>query len=486
MTTESRAPGAGSRIALLVALDRRRAIGRDGAMPWHLPDDLKRFKARTLGKPVLMGRKTALAIGRPLPGRLNLVLTRASVAPFDGQIAVHSLDDAIARANDAELMVIGGGEVYALALPRASRMHLTEVDAATPGADTFFPAFDRDAWTEVSREHHPADAKNAFAFDFVDYEQVHDHAVGTPLPPGEGNAIEVAAGILTDSHGRVLLMQRLPDKHLAGTWEFPGGKIEPGETIGQALVRELDEELGVEVLAFAPLISIPWHYQEKSVRLHALRISEWRGEPRAREGHPLRWVAVHDMDAATMPPADAPIVTALRLPAHYAISDGAHDACAPLVQLRMPDAPREDIRRAAVDWLEADPSLRGRLLINHDVDLARELGVGVHLKAAQLRRLRERPLPTNAWVGASCHDAEELELAARLGADFATLSPVCTTPSHPDATPLGWERFARLVADAVIPVYALGGVGPDDLGRARVAGIRAFQRTPLPSGEGQG
>ena len=156
-------------ITLVAALDGNRAIGRDGAMPWHLPDDLKRFKALTLGKPMLMGRKTALAIGRPLRGRTNLVLTRVSRAPFDGQTVVHSLDEAIASAGGGELMVIGGGEVYALALPRATRMHLTEIDTATPDADTFFPAFDPDEWREAAREHHPADARHPFAFDFVEY-----------------------------------------------------------------------------------------------------------------------------------------------------------------------------------------------------------------------------------------------------------------------------------------------------------------------------
>jgi len=159
-------------IALVAALDRNRAIGRDGAMPWHLSDDLKRFKALTLGKPVLMGRKTARAIGRPLPGRPNLVLTRGATAPFDGQAVVHSLDEAVARAGNGELMVIGGGEVYALALPRAARMHLTEIATATSDADTFFPAFDPGEWREVAREHHPADARHPLAFDFVDYERV--------------------------------------------------------------------------------------------------------------------------------------------------------------------------------------------------------------------------------------------------------------------------------------------------------------------------
>ena len=306
--------------------------------------------------------------------------------------------------------------------------------------------------------------------------------------------IEVAAGILADVQGKVLLMQRLPGKHLAGLWEFPGGKIEPGETVEQALTRELDEELGVEVLAAEPLIALPWRYPEKSVRLHAWRVTAWRGEPRAREGHPLRWTALRDMDVAHMPPADAPIVTALRLPPYYAISardgrlpgsvcPGDADAAQPdpLLQLRMPEAGRDEVRCAAQRVLAADPSLCDRLLINHDVGLARELGVGVHLKAAQLRELLGRPLARDAWVAASCHDGEELELAARLGLDFATLSPVCATVSHPDAVPLGWERFARLVADARLPVYALGGVGPDDLdhalaaGAQGIAGIRAFQ-----------
>jgi len=304
--------------------------------------------------------------------------------------------------------------------------------------------------------------------------------------------IEVAAGILIDDRDRVLLMQRLPGKHLAGLWEFPGGKVESGETIDEALVRELNEELGIEVLASAPLISLPWQYPEKTVRLHALRVTTWRGEPRAREGHPLRWVALRDIDVATMPPADAPIVTALRLPPCYAIvASGAllapavvqHGAVPARVlwQLRMPEAGRDEIRRVASDALEANPEACGSLLINQDVELARELGVGVHLKASQLRNLIERPLPRDSWVGASCHDAEELERAAALNADFATLSPVCATASHPDAKPLGWKRFAEWIADARLPVYALGGVGPDDLERAHaagaqgVAGIRAFR-----------
>ena len=161
-----------SALSLLAALDRNRAIGRDGAMPWHLPDDLKRFKQLTLSKPVLMGRKTALAIGRPLPGRRNFVLTRSGAVPFPEQQAVASLDAAIAAAGAVELCVIGGGEVYALALPRATRLHLTWIDTAAENADAFFPNFDARQWRETSRVAHAADARHEFAFAFVDYERV--------------------------------------------------------------------------------------------------------------------------------------------------------------------------------------------------------------------------------------------------------------------------------------------------------------------------
>jgi dihydrofolate reductase len=161
-----------ARVALIAALDKNFAIGRDGAMPWHLPDDLKRFKQLTLGKPVLMGRKTALAIGRGLPGRSNLVLTRGGSAPFAEQQPIASLDAAIAAAGADELCVIGGGEVYALALPYATALHLTWVDALAQDADAFFPRFDPRQWNEVKRTPHAADARHEFAFDFVDYARV--------------------------------------------------------------------------------------------------------------------------------------------------------------------------------------------------------------------------------------------------------------------------------------------------------------------------
>ena len=158
-------------LVLLAAFDREHAIGKDNQLPWHLPDDLRRFKALTLGRPVLMGRKTAESLGRALPKRNNLVLTRSGRAPFEGMRAVASLDEAIgiAAGEAGELCVIGGGDVFALALPTARRMHLTHVDTRVDGADAFFPWFDPDAWIVEAREKHAADATHAFPFEFVDY-----------------------------------------------------------------------------------------------------------------------------------------------------------------------------------------------------------------------------------------------------------------------------------------------------------------------------
>ena len=160
------------KISLVAALDRNYAIGRAGEMPWHLPDDLKRFKQLTLGKPVLMGRKTALAIGRPLPGRTNLVLTRSGVAPFAGQETAASMPAAIERAGSEDLMVIGGGEVYALALPYATHLNLTWIDTAAENPDAFFPRFDLAQWRETLRIRHPVNETHEYAFDFVDYEKI--------------------------------------------------------------------------------------------------------------------------------------------------------------------------------------------------------------------------------------------------------------------------------------------------------------------------
>lgn len=308
--------------------------------------------------------------------------------------------------------------------------------------------------------------------------------------------VHVVAGIVRDGQGRILLAQRPPGKHLAGLWEFPGGKCEPGESPERALRRELAEEIGIDAGAVEPLIAVPWHYPEKSVLLDVYAVRDWRGEAHGREGQALRWTRIEDMQALSMPPADKPVVCALRLPTHYPITPepGADDAAflraigdlldsgETCIQLRCKKVPPLRLRNSAGSVRKLARAAGANVLINGDVALAMELGMGVHLPAAKLLRLSARPLPADYWVAASCHDARELAHAVSIGVDFAVLGPVLPTPSHPHAQALGWDRFAELVAQAPLPVYALGGVGPRDFVDARragaqgVAGISAFWR----------
>ena len=306
--------------------------------------------------------------------------------------------------------------------------------------------------------------------------------------------LHVVAGILSDADGRVLLAQRLAGTHLAGTWEFPGGKIETGEDAASALRRELHEELGVDVGAVEPLIAVPWSYADKSIVLHAYRVRDFRGEPRGLQQQALQWLAVDDLAATDMPPADRPIVTALRLPQEYAVTPDLADAAAllarvaslaasgrHLIQLRSKSLPSDrlgDTARAAAALARRHGST---LLLNGDVALARALDLdGVHLPAHELLRLDARPLPARRWVAASCHDARELAHAAAIGVDFAVLGPVHATASHPGAPALGWRRFADLCAQAPFPVYGIGGMALGDLpdavaaGAQGIAGISAF------------
>jgi dihydrofolate reductase len=158
-------------IVMIAALDKQRAIGFDNQLPWHLPNDLKRFKALTTGKTIMMGRKTAQSLGRALPNRKNLVLTRSMQVPFVGMHAVSSLTHAINECESEELMVIGGGEIYAYCLPFAYKLHLTYVDTVLPHADAYFPDINAVQWQEIHSQDHALDDRHDFAFRFVDFER---------------------------------------------------------------------------------------------------------------------------------------------------------------------------------------------------------------------------------------------------------------------------------------------------------------------------
>ena len=299
--------------------------------------------------------------------------------------------------------------------------------------------------------------------------------------------IEVSAAVLQRPDGSFLLAQRPADKIWAGYWEFPGGKIEPGETPYHALVRELREELGIEVETAYPWITRIFTYPHAMVRLNFFRVTEWSGELHPHEGQEFAWQPSlsptlsrkrerEQIGVSPILPANAPILRALELPDLYAISnvrelgveeflrrlEAALDNGLRLVQLREKHLSRDELRELARRVTALAHEHGARVLLNGDVALAQEVGAdGVQLTAAQLAGLHERP--TVDWCAASCHNAEELRRAEALGCDLALLSPVLPTLSHPGAPHLGWDNFAASAAGSSIPVYALGGLTRDDM-----------------------
>lgn len=295
--------------------------------------------------------------------------------------------------------------------------------------------------------------------------------------------VEVAVGVLCREDGAVLLGQRPAGKPYAGWWEFPGGKVEAGETVAQALARELDEELGIGVLDSLPWVVRDHVYPHATVRLHFRRIWQWRGEPRGREGQRFAWRSPDAPEVAPLLPATWPVLQWLRLPDRYAITQaqelGAAEFLAALdralagglrlVQLREKTmAP--DAFMALFDQVRLRCRRAGALLLvnsDHPESFWRAAD-GVHLTSAALMQASERPALRH--VSASCHDARQLAHAGALGLDCALLGPVRPTASHPGAPALGWESARSLLADVRLPVYALGGLTSDDLAVARAAG----------------
>ncbi len=305
--------------------------------------------------------------------------------------------------------------------------------------------------------------------------------------PSTAPSLLVVAGAIHDASGRVLIAQRPDHAHLGGLWEFPGGKVEPGETALAALVRELDEELGIQVTAARPLIEVPHHYPERSIRLKVYTVTAYQSTPQSREHQPLAWQFPAEMDPAQFPPADHAVIRALQLPACYFITpDSSTDliprleqallAGAELVQLRahsLDDAAYVQLAAAVADCCAVHEI---PLVFNRAPELSPQLpaSAGWHLTTAALHQLSSRDALLRTLIGASCHNAADLERAGALRLDYALLSPVQPTATHPDQPALGWESFAHLTAQAILPVYALGGLGPEDLATAWAHGAQGI------------
>ncbi len=310
--------------------------------------------------------------------------------------------------------------------------------------------------------------------------------------------IHVAVGVIV-REGRVLIARRPDHVHQGGLLEFPGGKVEPGETVQQALVREIAEETGLSLpeASLEPVIGIRHDYGDKRVFLDVWRTTEASGEPEGKEGQPVDWLEPDQLRDQDFPVANRPVIRALRLPGVMAITGNmdapGQELCrlksgleqlkasgATCVVLRAPGLASEDYiacAREAVVFCAGQgltPILHGAPGVFEAVPDAG----GLHLPWREAEALTARPVPESVWLGVSCHDADQLAHAASIGADYATLGPVQPTQSHPGRPAMGWERFESLASRAVLPVYALGGVGPTEQVRARrsggqgVAGIR--------------
>lgn len=325
----------------------------------------------------------------------------------------------------------------------------------------------------------------------------------TPIP-----VQHIAVGILQKPNGEVLVTSRPPGKSMAGYWEFPGGKIEPGETIEQGLKRELQEELAITVNSSRPLITLNHHYKHsheggnpfsaKNITLHVRLISAWSNQPTPQEQQAMAWELPSKLRQRKLLPADWPIVTALELPVNYWITPDPVDTEAwlsqlervlqsgiKLIQLRATNLGADEYERLAKKAIQQSHHYKAKILLNANPDVAVELGAdGVHLNTRRLINLTQRPLPKNYCVAASCHNADELKQAQKLAADFAVLGPVKETLSHPDRAVMGWQQFSEQTSNVNLPVYALGGLTDADkeiawqAGAQGIAAMRGFIKNP--------
>lgn len=307
--------------------------------------------------------------------------------------------------------------------------------------------------------------------------------------------LHIVAAVVTGNDGRILASTRPAGRSMSGRWEFPGGKLESGESRWSGLMRELREELGLTPVEGHPLIRL-WHdYPDgPSVDLDVWRVTAWEGQPEARERQQFDWFTPDDLTALDFLDANTPIVAAARLPDRYLITPA--DIAADAAVLGVASAAKAGIRLIQLrgDWLNgengraaAEAAIRhahahgAQVLVNTSVEWAGDCGAdGVHLPWRAVRASDRRPVPRPGLVGVSCHGEGELRAAEALGADFATLGHVRATPTHPDRQPLGEERLFELADQARLPVYALGGMAPDDLpelhrhGVQGIAAIRAL------------
>ena len=298
--------------------------------------------------------------------------------------------------------------------------------------------------------------------------------------PDYSDYLHVAAAVIEDPAGRILLARRPEHLHQGGLWEFPGGKVESGEDARTALVRELEEEVGITVTRASPLIRIPYTYPDRKVLLDVWRVSAFDNLAHGAEGQVIKWVQPDSLRDYDFPAANQPIVTAAMLPSCYLITpdpgkpddwpaflsrlEAIIDDGIRLIQLRAKSLTDDEYRQLARRVIVLARHKGATVLLNAPVEYANELDAdGVHLSSSCLRQLLQRPLAKSKWVSASCHNLGELQQAMAVGVDFAVFSPVNQTTSHPEVQALGWDTFHCMTEQSSIPLYALGGMSEADI-----------------------
>lgn len=303
------------------------------------------------------------------------------------------------------------------------------------------------------------------------------------------NALQVAVAVIINDAREVLVALRDQQAHQGGLWEFPGGKIEAGESIMQALAREVHEELGIDIIHSSLFKSIRYAYPDKQVMLHVCLLDAFHGTPAGAEGQPLKWLPIDCLKPSMFPAANRSIIRALQLPQVYLIT-GAYNSSIDflsrlhsslqrgvrLVQMRCPELDTITFSALAQQAARLCAQFNARLLLNTTPAIyhrIREQGceaVGLHLNGRLLNEIQQRPLATDEFLSVSCHNLQDIAQAKQLAADCLLYSPIKATCSHPEAEPLGWPAFADAVAASDICSYALGGMQAEDIEQARAPG----------------
>lgn len=304
--------------------------------------------------------------------------------------------------------------------------------------------------------------------------------------------IHVAVGVVQNRNREVLIAKRAADSHQGGLWEFPGGKVEAGESVEMALQRELQEELGISAQQLSPLIKIRHDYPDKSVLLDVWRVESFTGSPLGLQQQPVQWVSVEQLYDYDFPAANQPIITALRLPREMMITgDWANtdeffqrltrvlDQGIRMVQLRAHHCTAREYTSLFRQAKKLCDDCGVLLVANAPLEVFQQLSAeGLHLTSRQLLEFDRRPVGKRILLGASCHNREEIRRAEHIGADYLVLGPVYTTATHPEARPLGIDDFSRLASETSLPVFGLGGLQAVDkevLMRAGAFGISGIR-----------